>query len=858
MKKKFLLFLIINLALFGGFFIWQNQIEKAKAGSTDNVWDWAWSENIGWISFNCIDREADTGKTCLDANDPAFNPAVNLADYGVDIDEDSVSPTHGYFSGYAWSENIGWINFSPAGPYPEAPNFPVRVDIDGLTCGGVGQVCGWATAVSTGWIKLRGQTTEASPNEYGVSIILGSDPKEFEGWAWGGNIMGWISFNTVEAEGTILVLDGEKAIRTDAENLTSLQLDTSGNPVVAYYIEDTANSRGYINLIHCNDPYCLGGDESLAEIDEVGYRSGTASGNENWSVSLQLDTSGNPVIAYHMWVPDEDLMLARCSDPDCQGSISIETVDSYGDTGSWGASLKLDPNSYPVISYNAHYDSFSRLKLAHCNDVNCDPAVNGTESIQEVDSEPSAVPYLGEQTSHSLQFDSSGFPVIVYRYSGGMKLAHCNDVNCDPAVNGAESVNIVEDGAGGGCGGRSSLELDSIGNPVISCSSSGLKLVRCNDSNCAGGDEQFILIESGNFGSFTSLALDNNIPVIAYRKGGSDGDLKLVRCNDSACNSWGVPNTIDNPYYNVGRGISLQLDGSNPVISYWDLFNNNLKFAHCSDPNCDPGTTDYKVMTSFNLPPYKPQSVGDGETWNHCSIEGLSIPTFHWTYSDPEGNPQAAYEIWVDDDPNFPDPKFNHLVEPSASTDYALDLFQDDDSPWITELEWGSTYYWKVKVKDDHNNWSVFSDFDSFTLPSHAYGGPDFTHLPLIPSIDEVVRFTDKSKCYSSPGNIEYDCKKDGGAAIQYEWDFDYIAPVFTEDSIQKGDTTTTYSVQGNYEVRLKITDDTLSPPGACIGQGDSPIGATLPPPEWKEIPPFIWLNKLFAGVLKFLNGFLL
>ena len=56
--------------------------EKAIAGTGDNVSGFAWSENIGWINFNG-------------------------SNYGV-----NVSPLNGKLSGFAWSENIGWISFN--------------------------------------------------------------------------------------------------------------------------------------------------------------------------------------------------------------------------------------------------------------------------------------------------------------------------------------------------------------------------------------------------------------------------------------------------------------------------------------------------------------------------------------------------------------------------------------------------------------------------------------------------------------------------------------------------------------------------------------------------------------------------
>jgi hypothetical protein len=167
MKK--LLFLIIPLIIFGIFLV-----SEVRAGTADNVSGYAWSENIGWISFNCTNQD-----TCA------------TVDYGVDINE-----TTGEFSGYAWSENIGWIDFAPAGPYPTTPNYSACLDFpgSGQTCDdlpGTNKVGGWARALAygdgwDGWIKLR-------DTDYGVDFTPQSG--ELSDWAWGSDVVGWISFN---------------------------------------------------------------------------------------------------------------------------------------------------------------------------------------------------------------------------------------------------------------------------------------------------------------------------------------------------------------------------------------------------------------------------------------------------------------------------------------------------------------------------------------------------------------------------------------------------------------------------------------------------------------------------------------
>ncbi|MFA5767512.1 MAG: hypothetical protein WC919_06305, partial [Candidatus Paceibacterota bacterium] len=143
----------------------------AAASEGDNLSNYAWSENIGWISFNCTN-----GASCA------------VSDYGVNID-----PNSGEFSGEAWSENIGWISFNrtetgapPAAPYQETGlDYIAKIDL------GSGEVTGWARALSfgggwDGWIKLRGDS-------YGATADTGTGA--FSGWAWSDMVIGWISMS---------------------------------------------------------------------------------------------------------------------------------------------------------------------------------------------------------------------------------------------------------------------------------------------------------------------------------------------------------------------------------------------------------------------------------------------------------------------------------------------------------------------------------------------------------------------------------------------------------------------------------------------------------------------------------------
>jgi len=211
LKIILLIFFVVVLIIATLYFFDNQKIKKVQAGTDENVFGWAWSENIGWISFN---------------NNTTGGESVN---YGVNIGSDRI------FSGYAWSENIGWISFNQA----ELSGCPsgaclAKVDLSSH------EVSGWARALAPvgdpqaggwdGWISLRG-------SNYGVEI--NNTSHQFEGWAWGGDdsdstaVIGWISFNCNNPETPTACSDSDYKVETSfgfnqspaATNLTVSVLD---------------------------------------------------------------------------------------------------------------------------------------------------------------------------------------------------------------------------------------------------------------------------------------------------------------------------------------------------------------------------------------------------------------------------------------------------------------------------------------------------------------------------------------------------------------------------------------------------------------------------------------------------------
>ncbi|MCD6435018.1 MAG: hypothetical protein J7L15_01300 [Clostridiales bacterium] len=206
----------------------QAGVYDSAAGTGHNLSGFAWSSNIGWISFNSTDCD-NNGSIYLGT--PAGCPVNGTVffDYGVYINNNT-----GDISGFAWSENVGWISFNRENYCESGVNIGKTCansgDCDGKICGGdsagktgdplyspynstTGTIAkynagthvidGWAKILSMGddgWISFNCSNNGGSCGTSDYKVIANVTNSELEGWAWNGNNddsgIGWISFNS--------------------------------------------------------------------------------------------------------------------------------------------------------------------------------------------------------------------------------------------------------------------------------------------------------------------------------------------------------------------------------------------------------------------------------------------------------------------------------------------------------------------------------------------------------------------------------------------------------------------------------------------------------------------------------------
>jgi hypothetical protein len=166
----------------------------------------------------------------------------------------------------------------------------------------------------------------------------------------------------------------------------------------------------------------------------------------------------------------------------------------------------------------------------------------------------------------------------------------------------------------GEVGWYTSIAIGDNGNPVISYfdfTNEALKVAACTTAGCSGTPTITTVDSDGNVGRFTSIAIgDNGNPVISYTDWIND-DLKVAACTTTDCLGTPTITTVDSDG-NVGYFTSIAIgDNGYPIISYYDATNDDLKVAACTTADCSGTPAIATVDSAGWVGPYTSIANGD-------------------------------------------------------------------------------------------------------------------------------------------------------------------------------------------------------------------------------------------------------
>ncbi len=409
-------------------------------------------------------------------------------------------------------------------------------------------------------------------------------------------------------------------------------LDANGFPVIAY--RDNTNSD--LVIVHCNDKDCKGDNESVTAV--------VTTGDTGSQPSIVLDENGYPVVSYFD-TTSTNLYLLHCNDVDCVGGDeSNVVVDNSANEVGWHSVVVMDNNTpkRPVIAY--HDNTAQDLKLAHCGNANC----TSGNTINTVDG--ASIDAGSGFRNIDMVLDASYFPVISYynTTNTAMRVAHCNDANCDPG--GAESITTPI--ATASHGQSTAIELDGSGNPMIAyydTTNTNLEFTKCNDPNCDGVGEATVTLTVNASTNQVDMAKDaSGNPIIVANMSGVYP--YVWHCGDTSCTSRpGSYITLYEQYNGYYPSVAANSNGDIAVVSYsygltstYDahLYTLRKKLERAYDTDFDFGTGSFTTSMWFK---------SDGQSRNDYLLSRYNADQGYAIHTNYAGQMCLS----IDDDSSF-------------------------------------------------------------------------------------------------------------------------------------------------------------------------------------------------------------
>lgn len=218
--KKILASFLLTFSVLAGFVYLSSQTKNVFAQNSNiTLSGYAWSENIGWISF----------ATSTNGGNPII----------VDSSEN--------VNGYAWSDNIGWIKFG---------------GLSGIPNGGANAKFSTSTKQMTGWARACAGTVNADCNSasrtdgwdgwtnlsgpgYGVKLNKVGETSVDPSFAWGSDVVGWIDFRQAYGNGVKFDDSGNTPTTPSISNLTPSPSCSAPNTPQVYLSWNANGSFSY-------------------------------------------------------------------------------------------------------------------------------------------------------------------------------------------------------------------------------------------------------------------------------------------------------------------------------------------------------------------------------------------------------------------------------------------------------------------------------------------------------------------------------------------------------------------------------------------------------------------------------------
>jgi hypothetical protein len=275
-------------------------------------------------------------------------------------------------------------------------------------------------------------------------------------------------------------------------------------------------------------------------------------------------SAGRPVVFYHD-LTGADVRSARCVSAACDSYV--RTV-AFNGLPVGNVRLAMRPDGVPVLAYIRQ----RRPWLALCADRACSSVTRR------------ALPAFNSDARPALAVRADQRPFAYVASVGGSQAYDCSDPACTDG-------NLREvSGSGNSTSEVIEMALRADGRPVLLYTTSNLNDVHlfvCADVACSSGTQRLLVDEPSTGSTFllspAVIVGPGDRPIVMYSLSTDGiGQLRFVRCDDSACSS-ATARTIGSEANFFGMPLALRDDGR---VAFIESSFSSHRLGICNDLDC--------------------------------------------------------------------------------------------------------------------------------------------------------------------------------------------------------------------------------------------------------------------------------